>query len=155
MLLHFHLLLHPQLIPHFLHLYQHLAITLYFIIHQKLNILKNENKEEFLTASTFCTFDLIEKRILRKWLSQDPLSKVHLNKHGLYFKFIHLLLGDLNLNPGTTSPTRNDIFWEVLPFHNCSFSTERLDFLPILYLRLAKTHETYFKKEACTPFIQM
>ena len=29
------------------------------------NILKNENKEEFLARSTFCTFKLPEKSILR------------------------------------------------------------------------------------------
>ena len=27
------------------------------------NILKNENKEEFLTYSTFCTFEQIEKNV--------------------------------------------------------------------------------------------
>ena len=37
--------------------------------HFLLNILKNENKEEFLTDSTFYTFELIEKSILRKWQS--------------------------------------------------------------------------------------
>ena len=44
--------------------------------------LENENKEGFLTGSTFCTFELTEKNILRKQLSQDALSKVYLNKYG-------------------------------------------------------------------------
>ena len=44
------------------------------------------------------------------------------------FKFILLLLGDTNLNSGPTIPRRNDILWELLPFHNCSFSTERMDY---------------------------
>ena len=30
------------------------------------------------------------------------------------------------MNPGPTAPKRNDILWEFLPFHNCSFSTERM-----------------------------
>ena len=38
-----------------------------------LNIWKNENKEEFLTGSTFCTLELIEKNTLRTRLSQDAL----------------------------------------------------------------------------------
>ena len=85
-----------------------------------------------LTYSTFCTFEQIEKNILQKRLSHDGstirLSKVHLNKYGSYFKFILLLSGDINLNPGPTTPKRNDILWELLPFHNCSFSTERMDY---------------------------
>ena len=96
--------------------------------HFFFNTLKNENKEEFLTYSTFCTLEQIEKNILRKRLSQDALSKVHLNKYGSYFKFILLLPGDINLNPGPTAPKRNDMLWEFLPFHNCSFSTEQLNY---------------------------
>ena len=96
--------------------------------HFFFNTLKNENKEEFLTYSTFCTLEQIEKNILRKRLSQDALSKVHLNKYKSYFKFILLLSGDINLNPGPTNPKRNDILWELLSFHNCSFSTEWIDY---------------------------
>ena len=36
--------------------------------------------------------------------------------------------GDVNLNPGPTAPKRNDILWELLSFHLCSFSTERMDY---------------------------
>ena len=50
--------------------------------HFLFNILENENREEFLTSSTFCTFEVIEKSISLKRLSQDTLSKVHLNKYG-------------------------------------------------------------------------
>ena len=32
------------------------------------------------------------------------------------------------MNPGPTAPKRNDILWELLPFHNCSFSTEPIDY---------------------------
>ena len=32
------------------------------------------------------------------------------------------------MNPEPTTPKRNDILWEFLPFHNCSFSTERMDY---------------------------
>ena len=96
--------------------------------HFFFNTLKNENKEEFLTYSTFCTLEQIEKNILRKRLFQNALCNVHLNKHGSYFKFILLLSSDINLNPGPTAPKRNYILWELLPFHNCSFSTERMDY---------------------------
>ena len=32
------------------------------------------------------------------------------------------------MNPGPTAPKRNDILWELLTFHNCSFSIERMDY---------------------------
>ena len=96
--------------------------------HFLFNTLKNENKEEFWTGSTFCTIELIEKNILGKRLTHDALSKVHLNKYGSYFQFILLLLGDINLNPGPTTLKGNDILQELLPFHNCSFFTERMDY---------------------------
>ena len=86
--------------------------------------MENKNKDEFLTYSTFCALEQIEKNILQKRLSQDALSKVHLNKYGSYFKFVLLLSGDINLNRGPIDPKRNDILWELLPFHNCRFSTQ-------------------------------
>ena len=81
-------------------------------------------------GSTFCTFELIEKNILRKQLFQDATSKVNLNKYGSYFKFILLLPGDVNLNPGIITPKRSDKQWEPFPFYNYSFSTERMDYQP-------------------------
>ena len=32
------------------------------------------------------------------------------------------------MNPGPTAPKRNDILWELFPFHNFSFSTEPIDY---------------------------
>ena len=55
----------------------------------------------------FCFLDLIGKSVLWKELTQDAPSKVYLNKYGFYFKFILLLLGDINLNPEAAAPTRN------------------------------------------------
>ena len=92
--------------------------------HFFFNTLGKENQEKFLTYGTFCTHEQIEKEILRKRLSQDTLSKVHLYKYGSCFKFILLLSGNINLNPGPTAPRRNDILWQLLHFQNCSFSTE-------------------------------
>ena len=97
----------------------------YFFFKEKL---KNENKEEFLTYCPFCVFEQIEKNILRKWLFLDGLSKFHLNKHASYFKFILLQPGDINLNPGPTTSKRNDFLWEPLHSHNCSFSSEQMDY---------------------------
>ena len=96
--------------------------------HFFFNTLGKENQEKFLTYGTFCTLEQIEKEILRKRLSQDTLSKVHLYKYGSYFKFILLLSGNINLNPGPAAPRRNDILWQLLHFQNCSFSTERIDY---------------------------
>ena len=61
-------------------------------------------------------------------LYQKVLSKVYLNKYGLYFKFTLLLSGDINLNLGPTTPKKVDMLWELLAFLNCRFSTERMDY---------------------------
>ena len=97
--------------------------------HFFFNTLKNENKEEFLAYSTFCTLEQIKKKyITETTVFHDALSKIHLNKYGSYFKFILLLSVDINLNPGPTTPKRNDMLWELPSFHNCSFSTEQMDY---------------------------
>ena len=90
--------------------------------------MKNENKEEFATGGTFCTFELIGKSILRKQVSQNALSKVHLSNYGSYFKFLLILSDDINLNSGAPTQKRNDMLWEALPFHNWSFPTESIDY---------------------------
>ena len=64
------------------------------------------------------------KNILRKYAP----SKLHLNKYGSYFRFILLLTIDIKLKPRPTTAKWNDILWELLPFPNCSFSTERMDY---------------------------
>ena len=58
----------------------------------------------------------IEKSKTTKFLSYYALPKIHLHKHKSYFKFILLLSGDINLDPG---PNAN-----VLPFSNESFSND-------------------------------
>ena len=75
------------------------------------NTLEKENKEEFLTYSTFCTLEQIEKKMLGKRLSQDALSTVHLNKYRSYYKFIQLLSSDINLNPGPIAPPKKMIYY--------------------------------------------
>ena len=58
----------------------------------------------------------IEKSKTTKFLSYYALPKIHLHKRKSYFKFILLLSGDINLDPG---PNAN-----VLPFSNESFSND-------------------------------
>ena len=58
----------------------------------------------------------IEKSKTKKFLSYYALPKIHLHKHKSYFKFILLLSGDINLDPG---PNAN-----VLPFSNESFCND-------------------------------
>ena len=121
--------------------------------HFFFNTLEKEIKEEFSRYSTFCTVEQIENKILRKRLFRDALSKVHLNKYGSYFKFILLLPGDINLNPGPTATQK------IIYYGNFSLSASEVFLLSgwiitlILYLQLAMTHGTYFKKEECTSFL--
>ena len=92
--------------------------------HFFFKVLENEIKEEFLTYSTSCTPEQIQK----KYIAEAIYPRMHY-------------------------PKRNDILWELLPFHNWSFSTERMIISLNLYLQLAMAHGTYFKKETSTSFI--
>ena len=56
----------------------------------------------------------IGKTETKKILSYYALSKIHLRKHTSYFRFILLLSGDINLNPGP--------YTNISPFSNSSFS---------------------------------
>ena len=67
--------------------------------HFFFKVLENEIKEEFLTYSTSCTPEQIQK----KYIAEAIYPRMHY-------------------------PKRNDILWELLPFHNWSFSTERMDY---------------------------
>ena len=93
--------------------------------HFFFNTLEKENKEEFLTYSTFCTLEQIEKKNITEATIPGFTIQSSFKQVWVLCKFILLLLGDINLNP---APKRNDILWELLPFHNCSFSTERMDY---------------------------
>ena len=119
--------------------------------HFFFNTLKNENKEFLIQY--ILHFWANWKNILRKRLSQGALSKVHLNRYGSYIQFILLLSGYINLNPGPTTSQKNDILWELLPFHNCSFSTKRMDYqLDPLSVVGTGAWNIFKKKEACTSF---
>ena len=73
--------------------------------------------------------------------------------YGSDFKFLLLLLGEINLNPEPITPKRNDMLWELLPFHNCSFSTKRMDYqLDPLSVVGTGAWNIFKKKEACTSF---
>ena len=61
-------------------------------LHRTNQDLKNANKEEFLTGSTFCTFEVTEESILRKLLSRDALSKVFIRIHSMLSTIITALL---------------------------------------------------------------
>ena len=56
----------------------------------------------------------IGKTETKKILSYYALSNIHLRKHTSYFRFILLLSGDINLNPGH--------YTNISPFSNSSFS---------------------------------
>ena len=108
------------------------------------NILKSKNKGDFLTGSIFCTFEL--KSIIQKWLSQDALSKVHLNKYGSYFKFILLLSDEIKLNSGPTTLTRNDRLRGLFPSSTAVFLMSGWIISLIQFLRFTMIYGICFKK---------
>ena len=83
--------------------------------HFLLNTFKNENKEEFLTNSTFCTLEQIEKYILWKRLSQDALSKV--KQVWVILQVYSITIGWHKLEPWTNCSKKK------LYFGNFSLST--------------------------------
>ena len=86
------------------------------------NRLKCKNNEEFLKNGIFCTFELIEKSILRKRLSQDTLSNVYLNKYWSNFRFILLLSDYIYWNVRPIITARNGRLCKLL-LRSYSFST--------------------------------
>ena len=95
--------------------------------HFLFNTLKNESKE-FLMGSTFCTFKLIEK----KYITEATILRCSIESS---FKQLWVILliypitvGWHKLEPWTSHTRGNEILWELIPFHHCSFSTERIDY---------------------------
>ena len=84
--------------------------------------------------------------ILRKRLSQDALSKVHLSRYGSYFKFILFLSGDVNLNHGLTTPKRNDMLWELFLSTTVVFLLSGWIMNLILCMGIAMTDVTFKKR---------
>ena len=86
-------------------------------------------------------------------LPQTALSNVHWNKYESHFKFIELLLGNINLKPGPTSQKEMICYGNLFLSTTFVFLLSREIITMILYPRLAMTHGTYLKKETYTWFI--
>ena len=60
---------------------------------------------------------------LRCQLSYFPLANIRLHRYDSFFRFILLLSGDININPGLTTITNNSIPLSTLPFRTCGEPT--------------------------------
>ena len=60
---------------------------------------------------------------LRCQLSYFPLANIRLHRYDSFFRFILLLSGDININPGPTTVTNNSIPLSTLPFRTCGEPT--------------------------------
>ena len=60
---------------------------------------------------------------LRCQLSYFPLANIRLHRYDSFFRFILLLSGDININPGPTTVTSNSIPLNTLPFRTCGEPT--------------------------------
>ena len=79
-------------------------------------VLKEQESRHIFNTDSYLIMQATEKSETTKFLSYYALSKVYLHKHKSYFRYILLLSGDINLNPGPNA--------DALPFSNESFSND-------------------------------
>ena len=79
-----------------------------------LEVLERQDSQEVFNKDSYFVMQDIAKNETKKILSYYPLSKIVLRKHKFYFRYILLLSGDINLNPGPCTGT--------FPFSKSSFS---------------------------------
>ena len=95
-----------------------LAFNFIFIkingIKTNFEVLERQDSQEVLDKDSYFIMQDIAKDETKKILSYYALSKIVLCKHKFYFRYILLLSGDNNLNPGP--------FTDTFPFSNSSFS---------------------------------
>ena len=77
-------------------------------------ILERQDSWEVFDKDSYFAMQDIAKNETKKILSYYALSKIVLRKYKFYFRYILLLSGDINLNPGP--------FTDTFPFSNSSFS---------------------------------
>ena len=83
-------------------------------IKTNFEVLERQDSREVFDKDSYFVMQDIAKNETKKILSYYPLSKIVLRKHKFYFRYILLLSGDINLNPGP--------FTDTFPFSNSSFS---------------------------------
>ena len=77
-----------------------------------------------MSLKVFNALQSVEKTIIRRQLSYYSLSSINLNGHNSYFKFILVLVGDINLSSRSIIMIDNNSMWDDLPFCNYNLSTE-------------------------------
>ena len=83
-------------------------------IKTNFEVLERQDSREVFDKDSYFVMQDIAKNETKKILSYYALSKIVLRKHKFYFRYILLLSGDINLNPGP--------FTDTFPFSNSSFS---------------------------------
>ena len=83
-------------------------------IKTNFEVLERQDSREVFDKDSYFVMQDIAKNETKKIPSYYALSKIVLHKHNFYFRYILLLSGDINLNPGP--------FTDTFPFSNSSFS---------------------------------
>ena len=101
---------------------EHFIYLLVLLLLQKCNkmktvfeVLREQEYRDIFNTDSYLMMQAIEKSETTKFLSYYDLSKVYLHKS--YFRFILLLSGDINLNPGPNA--------DAFPFSNENFSNDK------------------------------
>ena len=73
----------------------------------------------FFSINILEIIDLVRDSFLRCRLSYFSLGQIRLHRYGSFFRFTLLLLGNLNVNPASTTVNDNSIPLMILLFHVC------------------------------------
>ena len=67
--------------------------------------------------------DITQNSFLKFQFSYYTFSNIQSHRYDSFFRFILLLLGDINVNPGQTTLNNNKIPLNTPPFYNCNEPT--------------------------------
>lgn len=103
-----------------------LVIFLIEVVQNDLTNSDNLKRIHVLSMDFLEMIDLVKKSHLRCQLPYFVLNNIHLHRHVLLPRFVLLLSGDINLNPGPMNAVCNNIHIYVLPFNDSNESTKLL-----------------------------
>ena len=75
--------------------------------------------QTFFSMNFLEILDITKNSFLRCELLYFALANIRLHRNDSFSRFILLLLGDINVNPGPTTVNNNKIYLNTLSFYNC------------------------------------
>lgn len=92
---------------------------MFYVKQKKQACLIAISNTHFFSINILEIIDLVRDSFLRCQLSYFSLGQIRLHRYGSFFRFTLLLLGNLNVNPASTTVNDNSIPLIILLFHVC------------------------------------